>query len=46
MAGNFKESEIISERVDKAMRQKISEQLFCQSVLELLKKYWYFNLLI
>jgi hypothetical protein len=46
MAGNFKESEIISERVDKAMREKISEQLYCQTLLLLLKKYWYFNLFI
>jgi hypothetical protein len=37
---NFKESETISERVDIAIREKISEQLFCSSILELLKKYW------
>jgi hypothetical protein len=36
----YNESELISERVDLAIAEKISEQLFCTSILQMLKKYW------
>ena len=33
-------SQIISERVDLAIQEKICDQLFCTSILEMLNKFW------
>jgi hypothetical protein len=39
MASN--KNEDISEKADKAISEKICEELFCSSILEMLNKYWY-----
>jgi len=38
MASN--KNETISEKADKAINEKICEQLFCNSILQMLNKYW------
>jgi hypothetical protein len=38
MASN--KNEHISEKADKAINEKICDQLFCSSILEMLNRYW------